>query len=145
MVPHNPPQDPGRRRFLTRQLKWLMTAALAGLTLPLLRFTGFTIKPKPRYITVNKNLAVGASHTDHDFILFALEEGPLAVSRRCTHLGCRVNFRQELNIIECPCHQSQFTPQGIRLAGPAQKNLPTFPVRVLEDENGMTTGYEVTV
>lgn len=145
MVPQIPLQDPGRRRFLAKQLKWMMTVMLAGLTFPLLRFTGFTVKPKPRYITVNKNLAIGGSHTDHDFILFLLEDGPIAVSRRCTHLGCRVNYRQELNIIECPCHQSRFTPEGTLLAGPAQKDLPTFPVRVLADENGMATGYEVTV
>lgn len=145
MVHKNPRQDPGRRLFLKKQLKWLMTATLAGLGLPLLRFTGYTVKPKPRYVTVNKTLAAGASHTDHDFILFVLEQGPLAVSRRCTHLGCQVNYRQELNIIECPCHQSRFTPEGIRLEGPAQKNLPTFPVRVLEDENGVATGYEVTI
>lgn len=138
-------QDPGRRRFLARQLKWMMTIIAAGLTFPLLRFTGFTIKPKPRYITVNKNLAVGGCHTDHDFILFLLEDGPIAVSRRCTHLGCRVNYREELNLIECPCHQSRFAPEGTVLAGPAQKDLPAFPVRTLTDENGVTTGYEVTV
>jgi len=145
MVPPNPQLDTSRRQFITRQLRWVVTVTLAGLSLPLLRFTGHTIKPEPRYITVDKTLAPGTFHTGHDFILFVLEEGPVAVSRRCTHLGCRLNFRQELNLIECPCHQSQFTPQGIRLAGPAQKNLPTFPVRILVDENGAPTGYEVTV
>ncbi|MDD3617835.1 MAG: ubiquinol-cytochrome c reductase iron-sulfur subunit [Desulfobulbaceae bacterium] len=145
MVPRIPQQDPGRRRFLAKLLKWMTSVTLAVLAFPLLRFTGFTVKPQPRYIKVNKNLAVGGSHTDHDFILFLLEDGPVAVSRRCTHLGCRVNYRQESDIIECPCHQSRFTPEGKVVAGPAQKDLPNYPVRVLQDENGMTSGYEVTV
>lgn len=140
-----PQPDSSRRSFLTRQFKWFTAVAAAGLIIPLLRFTGYTVKPKPRYVRVNKALGPGIIHTDHEFILLVLETGPLAVSRRCTHLGCRVNFRKELNIIECPCHQSQFSPRGVRLAGPAKKDLQTFPVRVLEDDAGNLSGYEVTL
>ncbi|GAB4342590.1 MAG: hypothetical protein Kow0089_17740 [Desulfobulbaceae bacterium] len=120
---------------------------LAGISLlyPLLRFAGFTVKPKPRYVVVKRTIPVGDAHTDHDFILFNLKEGPLAVSRRCTHLGCRVHYRPELEQIECPCHQSRFTPAGVRVSGPAQRNLTVFPVRELLDENGVVTGYEVTL
>jgi Rieske Fe-S protein len=56
-----------------------------------------------------------------------------------------VNFRKELGIIECPCHQSRFSPEGTRQAGPARKNLAIFPVRVLKDDQGTITGYEVTL
>jgi len=134
-----------RRVFLSRQLKWLSAAATAALLMPLLRFTGYRVKPKPRYVTVNKLPGPSTPHTDRDFILFVFADGPLAVARRCTHLGCRVNFRRELNIIECPCHQSRFSPRGVRQSGPAQADLPTFPVRVLTDDQGQTTGYEVTL
>jgi cytochrome b6-f complex iron-sulfur subunit len=140
-----PQPDSSRRRFLARQLKWLLAGTLAALATPLLRFAGFTVKPKPRYVTVNKKLPPGSVLTEHDFILFVADTGARAVSRRCTHLGCRANFRKELGIIECPCHQSQFSPEGTRLAGPAQKNLATFPVRVLKDDQGAITGYEVTL
>ena len=140
-----PPPDSDRRRFLTRQLQWLLAGILAALALPLLRFAGFTVKPRPRYVTVSKNLAPGSVHTDHDFLLFVGTEGARAVSRRCTHLGCRVNFRKELSLIECPCHQSQFSPEGTRLAGPAKENLALYPVRTLKDDLGKITGYEVTL
>jgi len=141
-LPRQPP-DSSRRKFLTSQFKWLAAATTAGLVIPLLRFTGFTVKPKPRYVIVNRKLTPGMSYTGHDFILFIFDSGPLAVSRRCTHLGCRVLFRKELDLIECPCHQSRFSPHGKRLSGPAQRDLPTFPVRTLEDESGTITGYEV--
>lgn len=140
-----PPTDSDRRLFLIRQLRWLLGGTLALLILPLLRFAGFTVKPRPRYVTVSKKLAPGSVHVEHDFLLFVAEGGARAVSRRCTHLGCRVNFRRELNLIECPCHQSRFSPEGQRLAGPAKLSLTTFPVRVLRDERGATTGYEVTL
>jgi cytochrome b6-f complex iron-sulfur subunit len=131
--------------FLLRYSRWTLTATAAALFYPLLRFSGFTVKPQPRHITVNKTLSIGGVHTGQEFILFMLEDGPVAVSRRCTHLGCRVHFRQEIGLIECPCHQSRFTVNGNRLAGPAQEDLPTFPVRKLEDDTGAVTGYIVTI
>jgi cytochrome b6-f complex iron-sulfur subunit len=126
-------------------LRWTVAITSVILAYPLLRFTNHTVKPQPRHITVSKKLTIGGVHTGHDFILFMLDSGPLAVSRRCTHLGCRVNFRQELKLIECPCHQSRFSTAGTRLAGPAKQDLPTFAVKVIEDEKGEITGYVVTI
>lgn len=134
-----------RRRFLFNYLRWSVAVTSVILVYPLYRFTNHIVKPQPRHITVNKNIPVGSVHTEHDFILFILDSGPLAVSRRCTHLGCRVNFRRELNVIECPCHQSRFSVQGTRLSGPAKDDLPTFTVKVLERKKGETTGYVVTI
>lgn len=134
-----------RRQFLLKYFRWTLGITTAVLCYPLLRFTGFTVKPQPRHITVNKVLPVGSVHTGHDFILFMLKEGPLAVSRRCTHLGCRVHYLQEPGVIECPCHQSRFTVQGIRISGPAKQDLETFLVKKLEDDTGEVTGYRVTI
>ena len=143
---HEPKQpSTSRRTFLTRLLKGSIAIAATALIYPLLRFSGFNVKPQPRYIVIRKNIPLGGSYTEHDFILFLLEDGPVAISRRCTHLGCRVHFRQELDIIECPCHQSRFTLGGERIAGPAEKNLATFPVRILHDDKGDVNGYEVTI
>lgn len=137
--------ETGRRQFLTRTIKGILAAAAVTFVYPLLRFTGFTVKPKPRLIVIRRILPVGGSYTEHDFILFQFEKGPVAVARRCTHLGCRVNYRQELEVIECPCHQSRFTPEGKLVKGPAQKDLAVYPVRLLQDNDGNVNGYEVTV
>lgn len=134
-----------RRQFLIKFLKGFMGVTVAALAYPLVRFTNFYVKPKPRYIVIRKNIPVGGSYTEHDFILFLFENGPVAISRRCTHLGCRVHYRQELQLIECPCHQSRFSLEGKRIAGPAKESLTIYPVRVLEDESGNVNGYEVTI
>ena len=134
-----------RRQFLNKLFKGFLGITAAALTYPFLRFINFSVKPKPRYIVVRKNIPVGSSYMEHDFLLFVTPEGPWAISRRCTHLGCRVLYRQELQLIECPCHQSRFTLQGERVAGPAKENLTIYPVRELLDEEGMVNGYEVTI
>ncbi|MCW5208081.1 Rieske 2Fe-2S domain-containing protein, partial [Desulfobulbus sp. US2] len=65
--------------------------------------------------------------------------------RTCTHLGCRVNFLEDQQLIECPCHQSRFTEQGKRLRGPAERDLPAFAVAVQKDADGVITEYVVTI
>ena len=145
MVPTPSRSEITRRLFLSRQLKWLLALTSTTLVLPLLRFTGYTVKSPPEIVIVDKPLIPGRAVTGDKFILFLLKGKPVAVSRRCTHLGCKVNYRQDLDLIECPCHQSRFTTRGKRVAGPAEKDLPLFPVRILEDETGAPAGYEVRI
>ena len=134
-----------RRRFLGRVLRWGAGLVSLSLGYPLLRFLGFTVKPKPRYVTVSAPLPLSGYHAERDFILFGGTDTPYAVSRTCTHLGCRVNFLEDKQLIECPCHQSRFSREGKRLAGPAKKTLPTYPVEVKRAEDGTISGYVVTL
>jgi len=133
-----------RRAFLTRLIKWSSALISAALVYPLFRFLGFTIKPKPRYVKVAAPLPISGFHAERDFILFVDHGTPRAISRTCTHLGCRVNFLEDKQIIECPCHQSRFTAEGKLISGPAKKDLPSFAVEIQADETGTTTGYVVT-
>lgn len=51
-------------------------------------------------------------------------EGALhAVSARCTHLGCAVNFNNAEKSWDCPCHASRFALDGTVLNGSAVKQL----------------------
>ncbi|MCI5148377.1 MAG: hypothetical protein D3916_03100 [Candidatus Electrothrix sp. MAN1_4] len=116
-----------------------------GLLYPLLSFAGFAVKPKPRHIKVAAPLPVSGFHAEQEFLLFARGDQAWAVSRTCTHLGCRVNFLEDQQFIECPCHQSRFTEQGKRLRGPAEQDLPVYEVAVQKDGDGAVTSYVVTI
>ncbi len=134
-----------RRRFLGLSLRWIGATLSLLLTYPLFQFLGFTVKPKPRFVTVAAPLPLSGYHAERDFILFADGGTPFAVSRTCTHLGCRVNFLEDKQIIECPCHQSRFTPQGKLISGPAKKNLTRFAVETKKTPEGLISGYVVTL
>ncbi|MCF8374171.1 MAG: Rieske (2Fe-2S) protein [Bacteroidales bacterium] len=58
--------------------------------------------------------------------------GLLAISTRCTHLGCMVQAND--NGFVCPCHASSFNQYGEVLSSPAIRALDIFPVEV---EKGM--------
>ena len=136
--------DAARRTLLIRWVQGIIAAATACFVYPLLKFTGFKVLPKPRLVEVPAPLPISGVHTAHDFILFAGPDGEAhAVSRVCTHLGCRINYQQDKGYIECPCHQSRFTPEGQRISGPAQNNLPRFGVTLKKDAGNKTMAYVV--
>lgn len=56
-----------------------------------------------------------------------------AVSAVCTHLGCITAWHPETNLIQCPCHGSKFTRDGVKVAGPAPRPLPHFSVTLSPD------------
>lgn len=128
-----------RRRFVRRGFGWLI---LSAMSYPLFRFLDFRLPKKPVQVRVEKDLGLRGFALEHDFILFANQEGAWAVSRRCTHLGCTLAYDEAARQLVCPCHHSQFDTAGQRLAGPAQRNLAVYPVQKAPDGG---KGYIVTL
>jgi cytochrome b6-f complex iron-sulfur subunit len=64
------------------------------------------------------------------YLVRAADGGFLAVYRRCTHLGCTVNWEPEQNSFFCPCHASTFDIHGAVQSPPAPRALDTFPVQI---------------
>lgn len=109
--------------------KLLTYLAGSALLYPLLQFIGYRVPRKPIYIPINQTLPATGYIVTPDFVLFDRESECWAVSRKCTHLGCKLTYHEEADILECPCHQSRFTAAtGQVTNGPAHKPLPFFAV-----------------
>jgi cytochrome b6-f complex iron-sulfur subunit len=71
------------------------------------------------------------------FYLTRLEDGGfLAISRRCTHLGCTVPWVEAEKKFLCPCHSSAFDNRGEIVRSPAPRALDIFQVKI---ENGVVS------
>lgn len=56
------------------------------------------------------------------------EQGDVtAVSIKCPHLGCQLEWNPDEKSWDCPCHGSRFDAKGGLLEGPAQTNLEEIP------------------
>jgi len=69
------------------------------------------------------------------FYLARLEDGGfIALSVRCTHLGCSINWEESKKRFICPCHSSSFAINGEVENPPAPSALDYFPIKI---ENGI--------
>jgi cytochrome b6-f complex iron-sulfur subunit len=63
------------------------------------------------------------------FYLTRLEDGGfIALSLRCTHLGCSIEWEEEKKRFICPCHSSAFSMNGDVQNPPAPKALDYYPI-----------------
>ena len=51
-------------------------------------------------------------------------------SNMCTHLSCRVTWKDDLEEYVCPCHDGHFGEDGQVLAGPPPEALKTYETKV---------------
>jgi cytochrome b6-f complex iron-sulfur subunit len=58
--------------------------------------------------------------------------GLLAISTKCTHLGCMVQANS--NGFVCPCHASSFNKYGEVLSPPVTRPLDIFPIEINNEQ-----------
>ncbi|MBA2848122.1 ubiquinol-cytochrome c reductase iron-sulfur subunit [Thermosulfuriphilus ammonigenes] len=121
-----------RRRFLE-------ILALGLLAFPTVSFIVYRLPRPPRLKKVKVNLKPGMVYVDAEFFLLEGPNGPLALLRRCPHLGCPVSYQPEVGLFVCPCHQSRFKLTGRYVSGPAKKDLRRLTVEKKKD------GYVVEI
>jgi cytochrome b6-f complex iron-sulfur subunit len=62
------------------------------------------------------------------------EMGFLALSARCTHLGCMVVWNRDHRMFLCPCHGGKFDAEGRNVEGPPPRPLDALALRL--DDGG---------
>jgi cytochrome b6-f complex iron-sulfur subunit len=64
----------------------------------------------------------------------------LALSRKCTHLGCTLPWVEKENKFTCPCHASTFDITGKVISAPAPRALDIYPVIIENNIVKVDTG-----
>jgi cytochrome b6-f complex iron-sulfur subunit len=132
-----------RRGFFS--LVWKGLGILAGLE-ALGMITAFLFSGKNKNITAPKQLfeagpvdsfgfsTVSAFMGGRFYLARQQDGGFIALSLRCTHLGCAVSWEERQKRFICPCHSSAFDINGEVLNPPAARALDYYPVMI---ENGV--------
>ena len=78
------------------------------------------------------------------FYLARLDDGGfLALSRKCTHLGCTVPWVEKEKRFACPCHASAFDITGNVISPPAPRPLDIYPITIENDIVKVDTGRTI--
>ena len=133
------PQEPiHRRKLLTRIWQGgalLMGGAAAWTSWDLLQapeakgFGGLVRSVSPEAIPDVDVVEVAVARS----YLANIDGDIIALSQKCTHLGCKVPYCTSSGQFECPCHGSKFNRVGEYRAGPAPRGMDRYPVSTGED------------
>ena len=130
--------EPSRRSFLSKLWIGLGLVALAEIIAVVFAFLRSN-KSKAREADSNAMVTAGAvskfepnsvtAFVRGRFYLARLEDGGfLALSRKCTHLGCTVPWVEKETQFACPCHASAFDITGEVINSPAPRPLDIYPI-----------------
>jgi cytochrome b6-f complex iron-sulfur subunit len=70
-------------------------------------------------------------------------KGVKALYKICVHLGCLYKWVPTNNRFECPCHGSKYLTTGVRVDGPARRNLDVFQVTAYDANGNVIAETEV--
>lgn len=138
----SPPPDAKKSRDKInkerRQLIWAMIGGYLGVNFMMfLRFFFPRALYEPSTI-VNIGFptafqsGVNQQFLQSNRIWVVLEPGRLfVIFARCTHLGCTPDWLPQENMFHCPCHGSEYDPDGVNFAGPAPRPMDRCHVSLL--------------
>jgi len=147
--------DPARRRFLSRIITTIHAAIAASLGVVL----GGTVL-SPLFGKQEENWLPAGTLTnlpEHDplpvtlrvaredgynqiierrsiFLVRTGESSVLAIDSTCTHLGCRVSWDVDEQLIKCPCHGGIYDRTGAVKSGPPPAPLARLMTKVEGDQ-----------
>lgn len=146
-----PQPHPGRRRFLSGAV-----TAIQGVIGAILAFLlgGAAVSPafgtrrsnwwpatsiadlpenEPTPVTIRVTREDGYSQAVDRQVVFLVKTGDasvIALSSTCTHLGCRVSWNADDQVLKCPCHGGVFDRTGAVKAGPPPAPLARLDTRL---------------
>ena len=116
-----------RRKFL-KLLPYTMAGVLAY---PAAKFIFFSENADEKFWISLKNIKDGITKIKkHNLFIYKNEDKIEVFDAHCTHMGCILNFYKDKQRFICPCHHSNFTIDGHRIKGPAQRDLDKITFKI---------------
>jgi len=143
------PASTKRREFLDYLLGTSVGATLLAILYPIVKFM---VPPTIAESAQNSVVAAKTSEIAADSgkifkfgnkpgILVRTATGELkAFSATCTHLDCIVQYRPDMKMILCACHNGQYNLNGQNVAGPPPRPLEEYTVNTRGDEIVVSKG-----
>jgi cytochrome b6-f complex iron-sulfur subunit len=135
--PHN------RRDFL----KYLLSGGLLGFGAVILYPLISYLKP-PKQSEVEESVVLAGKVSDIEkgsgkiikfgnkpvLVIKTPDDKLKAFEATCTHLDCTVQYRNDMGLIWCACHNGKYDLNGRNIAGPPPRPLDEFRVIIKGDE-----------
>ncbi|MCP4568918.1 MAG: ubiquinol-cytochrome c reductase iron-sulfur subunit [FCB group bacterium] len=136
--------DHGKRSFLGWLFKGGVTALMASVLYPIYKYV---IPPASAEANISqlklpfKLADLSQAKEAYRIFKFGRELGILVVtpnkevkafSALCTHLDCTVQYRDDMGVIWCACHNGHYDLEGRNIAGPPPRPLEQYDVHIDE-------------
>ncbi|HZS10959.1 MAG TPA: Rieske (2Fe-2S) protein [Nitrospirales bacterium] len=128
--------DVSRRRFLSQAVMGFgLLFGVGSLTMRFIQFLIPAVAAKRLETVLVGNTAklhpgeaLVVDVGRHRLAVLQTDSGPIALSRRCTDLGCLISWNVDRQQFVCPCHQGVFDQTGKNLSGPPPRPLDRYEV-----------------
>jgi cytochrome b6-f complex iron-sulfur subunit len=116
-----------RRNFV----KLLPYALAGGFTYPIGKFIFFSDSPNQKIILPLRNINNGITYLKQKQVFVYRKNDNIDIyDAHCTHMGCILNFNNQTDQFNCPCHKSRFDIDGTKLRGPAKRDLDKIAFKI---------------
>jgi Rieske Fe-S protein len=138
-----PPAQQGKRDFLKYVLGGGLLAWTASVLYPLFAYLSPPQQAEVEVSSVKVGPLSGLPKDSGTIVRFGSKpvivirsagDELRAFSATCTHLDCTVQYRKDMGVIWCACHNGKYDLSGRNISGPPPRSLDEFRVLVQGDE-----------
>ncbi len=138
------PREASRRRFLLGAIGAFAAGLLAEAAGAVLAYLAPEARRGGRRVPCGRadGYAPGEIRLIPEGRLFVVrrEDGFLALSQACTHLGCLVPWDEARASFRCPCHGGAYDRDGLVTGGPPPRPMDLVGLRIVNGELFADTG-----
>jgi cytochrome b6-f complex iron-sulfur subunit len=143
------PTSSSKRDFLKIFLGGGFLAWIAAVAYPILAYLKPPVQAEVQVTSVKvgplagieKNSGMIVRFGNRPVILVRTAAGDLrAFSATCTHLDCTVQYRKDLQLIWCACHNGKYDLTGRNISGPPPRPLEAYRVIIQGEDVFVSKG-----